>query len=196
MSGSRKQNRCTEHSQEIVALCIEEACKEKVKAVCPLQLYNDHLDHKFENISKIHSDWSLYDKDAKEVQQNISRESVMKYMDGIIDELLFKIKQHLFLVRKQFEIKLGVYYNSKPVEKIKTALIGVSKCLEERFLDLRHEEIANAKFFIEVYGMKKLMNDTLTQRQNFQKEILVAFAKIKEEMFMDYPKFNALVKAK
>ena len=44
--------------------------------------------------------------------------------------------------------------------------------------------------------MKKLMNDTLTQRQNFEKEILIAFAKIKEEMFMDYPKFNALVKAK
>ena len=40
------------------------------------------------------------------------------------------------------------------------------------------------------------MNDTLTQRQNFEKEILIAFAKIKEEMFMDYPKFNALVKAK
>lgn len=120
----------------------------------------------------------------------------MKYMDGIIDELMFKIKEHLFLVRKQFEIKLGLYYNSKPVEKIKTALVGISKCLEERFLDLRHEEIANAKFFIEIYGVKKLMNDTLTQRQNFQKEILVAFAKIKEEMFMDYPKFNALVKAK
>ena len=46
-SMSRKQNRCVEHSQEIVALCIEEDCKEKVKAVCPLELYNDHLDHKF-----------------------------------------------------------------------------------------------------------------------------------------------------
>ena len=44
--------------------------------------------------------------------------------------------------------------------------------------------------------MKKLVNDTMTQRDNFQKEILIAFAKIKEEMFMDYPKFNALVKAK
>ena len=44
--------------------------------------------------------------------------------------------------------------------------------------------------------MKKLVNDTLTQKQNFQKQILIAFAKIKEEMFMDYPKFNALVKAK
>ena len=44
--------------------------------------------------------------------------------------------------------------------------------------------------------MKKLVNDTFTQRQNFEKEILIAYAKIKEEMFMDYPKFNALVKAK
>ena len=91
---------------------------------------------------------------------------------------------------------MGAYYNSKPIEKIKSSLAGIFKALEERFLDLRHEEIVNAKFFIEVYGMKKLMNDTLSQRQNFEKEILIAFAKIKEEMFMDYPKFNALVKAK
>ena len=99
---SRKQNRCLEHGQEIVALCVEEDCKEKVKAVCPLELYNDHLDQKFENISKIHSDWALFEKDAKEVTENISRENVMKYMDGIIDELMFKIKEHLFLVRKEF----------------------------------------------------------------------------------------------
>jgi len=32
----RKQNRCTEHQQEIVALCIDENCQQKVKAVCPL----------------------------------------------------------------------------------------------------------------------------------------------------------------
>ena len=101
-SPSRKQNRCVEHSQEIVALCIQEDCDQKVKAVCPLELYNDHLDHKFENIAKIHADWGLYEKDAREVEQNISREAVMKYMDGIIDELLFKIKEHLFLVRKEF----------------------------------------------------------------------------------------------
>lgn len=44
--------------------------------------------------------------------------------------------------------------------------------------------------------MKKLINDTQTQRSNFQKEILVAYSKLKEEMFMDYPKFNALYKAK
>ncbi len=50
-------------------------------------------------------------------------------MDGIIDELLFKIKEHLFLVRKEFEVKLGVYYSSKPVEKIRTALTGIEKCL-------------------------------------------------------------------
>lgn len=36
----RKQNRCVEHQQEIVALCIDENCQEKVKAVCPLELYN------------------------------------------------------------------------------------------------------------------------------------------------------------
>ena len=101
-SPTRKQNRCVEHSQEIVALCVQEDCNQKIKAVCPLELYNDHLDHKFENISKIHADWGLYEKDAREVEQNISRESVMKYMDGIIDELLFKIKEHLFLVRKEF----------------------------------------------------------------------------------------------
>lgn len=53
----------------------------------------------------------------------------MKYMDGIIDELLFKIKEHLFLVRKEFEVKIGVYYNSKPVEKIKSSLVGIFKCL-------------------------------------------------------------------
>ena len=33
---SRKQNRCVEHAQEIVALCIQEDCDQKVKAVCPL----------------------------------------------------------------------------------------------------------------------------------------------------------------
>jgi hypothetical protein len=36
----------------------------------------------------------------------------------------------------------------------------------------------------------------MSQRQNFEKEVLIAYSKIKEEMFMDYPKFNALVKAK
>lgn len=46
-SHAGKQNRCIEHQQEIVALCIDETCKEKIKAVCPLELYNDHLDHKF-----------------------------------------------------------------------------------------------------------------------------------------------------
>jgi hypothetical protein len=51
-------------------------------------------------------------------------------MDGIIDELMFKIKEHLFLVRKEFEIKMGVYYNSKPVEKIRLGLSGIDKCLE------------------------------------------------------------------
>ena len=63
-------------------------------------------------------------------------------------------------------------------------------------MDLRHDEIEDAKFFIEIYGIKKLVNDTMSQRQNFEKEVLIAYAKIKEEMFMDYPKFNALVKAK
>lgn len=117
-------------------------------------------------------------------------------MDGIIDELMFKIKEHLFLLRKELDVKMGMYFNSKPVEKIQSALRGLTKSLEERFLELRHEEIEDAKFFIEVYGVKKLVNDTYTQRQNFEKEILIAYAKIKEEMFMDYPKFNALVKAK
>jgi phage terminase Nu1 subunit (DNA packaging protein) len=88
----RKQNRCVEHQQEIVALCIDENCKEKVKAVCPLELYNEHLDHRFENIAKIHSEWGLYGQDAKQVEDNISREGILKYMDGIIDELMFKIK--------------------------------------------------------------------------------------------------------
>jgi O-phosphoseryl-tRNA(Cys) synthetase len=72
----------------------------------------------------------LYGKDSKEVSANISRETVIKYMDGIIDELMFKIKEHLFLVRKEFEIKMGVYYNSKPVEKIRLGLSGIDKCLE------------------------------------------------------------------
>ena len=62
---------------------------------------------------------------------------------------------------------MGMYYNSKPVDKIRMALTGISKSLEERFLELRHEEIEDAKFFIEVYGVKKLLNDTYTQRQNF-----------------------------
>lgn len=60
-----------------------------------------------------------------------------------------------------------MYFNSKPVEKINSALRGLNKSLEERFLELRHEEIEDAKFFIEVYGFKKLVNDTYTQRQNF-----------------------------
>lgn len=100
------------------------------------------------------------------------------------------------MLRKELDIKMGMYFNSKPVEKIRSALNGITKSLEERFLDLRHEEIEDSKFFIEIYGMKKLVNDTFTQRQNFEKEVLIAYAKIKEEMFMDYPKFNALVKAK
>ena len=105
---------------------------------------------------------------------------MLKYMDGIIDELMYKIKEHLFLVRKELDVKMGMYFQSKPVDKIHLALKGLEKALEERFLDLRHEEIEDAKFFIEVYGMKKLVNDTYTQRQNFEKEILVAYAKIKE----------------
>jgi len=59
-------------------------------------------------------------------------------MDGIIEELMFKIKEHLFLLRKELDIKMGMYYNSKAVDKIKSALQGIDKCLEERFLDLRH----------------------------------------------------------
>ena len=62
---------------------------------------------------------------------------------------------------------MGMYYNSKPVDKIRSALSGLTKSLEERFLELRHDEIEDSKFFIEVYGMKKLVNDTFTQRQNF-----------------------------
>ena len=139
MSHQRKQNRCVEHQQEIVALCIDETCKEKVKAVCPLELYNEHLDHKFENIAKIHSEWGLYSQDAKQVQENISREAILKYMDGIIEELMFKIKEHLFLLRKELDVKMGMYYNSKPVDKIKSALNGLSKSVEERFLELRHD---------------------------------------------------------
>ena len=73
-----------------------------------------------------------------------------------------------------------MYYNSKPVDRIRSALTGLNKSLEERFLELRHQEIEDAKFFIEVYGMKKLVNDTHSQRQNFEKEILIAYAKIKE----------------
>ncbi len=63
---------------------------------------------------------------------------MLKYMDGIIEELMFKIKEHLFLLRKELDIKMGMYYNSKAVDKIKSALQGINKCLEERFLDLRH----------------------------------------------------------
>jgi hypothetical protein len=101
------------------------------------------------------------------VESNISREGILKYMDGIIDELMFKIKEHLFLLRKELDVKMGMYYNSKPVDKIRSALNGLSKSLEERFLELRHEEIEDSKFFIEVYGMKKLVNDTYSQKQNF-----------------------------
>jgi hypothetical protein len=36
---------------------------------------------------------------------------------------------------------MGVYFNSKPVEKIKMGLEGIEKCIGERFLELRHEEI-------------------------------------------------------
>ena len=51
---------------------------------------------------------------------------------------MYKIKEHLFLLRKELDIKMGMYYTSKPVDKIKTALSGINKCLEERFLELRH----------------------------------------------------------
>lgn len=74
---------------------------------------------------------------------------------------------------------MSTYFDSKPVGKIRTALSGIQKCLDERYLDLTHEEIEQSKFFIEIYGMKKLINDTMTQRSNFQKEILVAYSKLK-----------------
>jgi cob(I)alamin adenosyltransferase len=83
----------------------------------------------------------LYGKDCKEINESISREGMLKYMDGIIEELMFKIKEHLFLLRKELDVKMGMYFNSKPVDKIRSALNGINKCLEERFLDLRHEEI-------------------------------------------------------
>jgi hypothetical protein len=51
-------------------------------------------------------------------------------MDGIIDELMFKIKEHLFLLRKELDVKMGMYFNSKPVEKIQSALRGLNKSLE------------------------------------------------------------------
>ena len=73
---------------------------------------------------------------------------MLKYMDGIIEELMYKIKEHLFLVRKELDVKMGLYFNSKPVDRIRSALTGVQKVLEERFLDLRHAEIEDAKFFI------------------------------------------------
>lgn len=191
-----KQNRCLEHQQEVVALCVDEGCDRKVKAVCPLELYNEHLNHKFENISKVHTEWSLYAQDIRDIAENVDRENVMKHMDAIINELMTKVREHLFLLRKEFEVKMAVYFDSKPVGKIRTALAGIQKCLDERYLELSHEEVEQAKFFIEVYGMKKLINDTHSQRTSFQKEVLVAFSKLKEEMFMDYPKFNALFKAK
>lgn len=93
----------------------------------------------------------------------------MKHMDAIINELMTKVREHLFLLRKEFEMKMAAYFDSKPVNKIRTALAGIQKCLDERYLDLSHEEIEQAKFFIEVYGMKKLINDTYAQRTNFQK---------------------------
>lgn len=61
---------------------------------------------------------------------------------------MFKIKEHLFLLRKELDVKMGMYYNSKPVDKIKSALSGLSKSVEERFLELRHDEIEDAKFFV------------------------------------------------
>lgn len=59
---------------------------------------------------------------------------MIKYMDSIIEELIYKIKEHLFMVRKEFEIKIGAYHSSKAVEKIKSGLKGIEKCLESRFL--------------------------------------------------------------
>lgn len=85
-----------------MALCIDENCNKKTKALCPLELYNEHLNHKFENISKVHSDWSLYAADIKEVGENVNRENVMKHMDTIINEFINKVREHLFLLRKEF----------------------------------------------------------------------------------------------
>jgi hypothetical protein len=62
-----KQNRCIEHQQDVVALCVDEKCQRKIKAMCALELYNQHLHHKFENISKVHNEWLLYSADVKEI---------------------------------------------------------------------------------------------------------------------------------
>lgn len=72
----------------------------------------------------------MYAEDAKQVHENISREGMLKYMDGIIEELMFKIKEHLFLLRKELDIKMGMYYNSKPVDRIRSALTGLNKSLD------------------------------------------------------------------
>jgi hypothetical protein len=60
--------------------------------VCPLELYNEHLNHKFENISKVHTEWSLYSQDIREILENVNRENVMKHMDAIINELMTKVR--------------------------------------------------------------------------------------------------------
>ena len=63
----------------------------------------------------------------------------MKHMDSIINEFMNKVREHLFLLRKEFEVKMSVYFDSKPVGKISTALSGIQKCLDERYLELTHE---------------------------------------------------------
>jgi|JI9StandDraft_2_1071091.scaffolds.fasta_scaffold1571930_1 hypothetical protein len=63
----------------------------------------------------------------------------MKHMDSIINEFMNKVREHLFLLRKEFEVKMSVYFDSKPVGKIRTALSGIQKCLDERYLELTHE---------------------------------------------------------
>jgi DNA repair exonuclease SbcCD ATPase subunit len=68
--------------------------------------------------------------------------------------------------------------------------------LRQRFLELTQPELEQAKFFTEVYGMKKLVADTGEQKDRFIREIVLAYAKLKEELFLDYPRFQAMVKAK
>jgi malate synthase len=82
----------------------------------------------------MYNEWGYIEKDANTVQQNIDRNFVYAHMDQVIEELLARTREHLLDTRRDFQTKIDFYYDSKPVQKIGTAMRGIDKVLRQRFL--------------------------------------------------------------
>ncbi len=63
--------------------------------MCPLELYNDHHNHKFENLQKIFSEWGYVEREMLEAQANIDRNTVYSHMDQVIEEIVAQTREHL-----------------------------------------------------------------------------------------------------